>query len=236
MRSTPIYTMTIPSSKKQIRYRPFLIREEKSLLMAQFSNEPSVMYETIRDVITSCVKDPVEVDKLASFDVEYMFLQLRSVSVSEVSDLLFGCDKCGPDNEKARARVRINLKDANVVTPEGHTNKISLFDDVGVVMKYPSLDTLQKLETVSETDIDSMFEIVMQCIEYVFDKEKVYRPSVDFSETELKDFLNSLSSEQFGKMQDFFATMPSLRMDVQYKCPACGHEHKKYIQGISSFF
>lgn len=236
MRSTPIYTMTIPSSKKEIRYRPFLIREEKSLLMAQFSQEPGVMYETIKDVITACVKDPIDVDKLASFDVEYMFLQLRAVSVSEVTDLLFGCDECGPDNERARTRIRINIKDAQVVTPEGHTNKIPLFDDVGVVMKYPSLKVMQALETVDDIDVDAMMKIISQCIEYVYDKEQIYRLGTDANESELSEFLNSLSSEQFDKMRDFFTTMPSLRMNVNYKCPVCSHEHKKYIQGIASFF
>ena len=234
IQATPVYTMTIPSTKETIRYRPFLVREEKALMMAQISDDVGVMYDTVKEVLRACIKDSVKLDNLSSFDIEYMFVKLRTVSVGETSDLLFQCDNC-VDDEKARARVRINLNNASVVTPEGHDKKVELYEKVGVMMKYPSIDVLRRLDTEDTNDVDVMFDIISQCIEYIYDAENIYRAE-DTSKQELIDFMTSLTSEQFGKLQTFFRTMPSLRMDVEYRCPVCGLEHKKYIQGISSFF
>lgn len=238
LNATPVYTITIPSTKKEFKFRPFLVKDEKALLIAQQSEDPTVMLDTVKEVIKACTnaKTPVSVDKLASFDVEYIFLQMRAKSVGEFVDLVFQCDTDhGEENDKARATVRIDLTKVGVEFPENHTNKIPLFGNVGMMMKYPNIETLKKLEQSDENDIDQIFDIVVDCIEYIYDDEEVFAAK-DQSKDELIEFLNNLTSEQFEKVQQFFQTMPSLKTWIDYECPVCGKKHHKYMEGLQSFF
>lgn len=238
MNATPVYTITIPSTKKEFKFRPFLVKDEKALLIAQQSEDPTVMLDTVKEVIKACAnpKTPIDVEKLASFDVEYIFLQMRARSVGEFVDLVFQCDNDhGDENEKARATVRIDLSKVGVEFPEGHTNKIKLFGNVGIVMKYPNIETLKKLEQSNENDIDQIFDVVLDCIDYIYDESEVFAAK-DQSKEELLEFLNNLTSEQFEHVQNFFQTMPSLKTWVDYKCPVCGKDHHKYMEGLQSFF
>jgi rubrerythrin len=236
MMSAPTYTMTIPSSGAKVKYRPFLVKEEKALLIAQQSEDSLTMVETLKDVIKNCVQDKLDVNKLATFDLEYMFIQIRGKSVGEQLELIFPCDvDHGEQNEKARSKVVIDLNELNVEKPENHTNKFQLFNDVGVVMKYPTIDTLKKLENIDVTDYDKIFEIMAYSIEYIYDGEEIYHASEQKHE-ELIQFINNLSSEQFVKLQSFFESMPKLRKEIEYTCPICGKHHKKVLEGIQSFF
>lgn len=236
LNATPVYTLTIPSTKKEFKFRPFLVKDEKALLIAQQSEDPTVMLDTVKEVIKSCAKTSVDVDKLPSFDIEYIFLQMRSRSVGEFVDLIFQCDTDhGEDNENARATVRIDISQVDVEFPEGHTNKIELFGNVGMVMKYPNIETLKKLEQLEEGDIDGEFDVVVDCIDYIFDEDEVFAAK-DQSKPELLEFLNNLTSEQFENVKRFFDTMPSLKTWIDYKCPVCGKDHHKYMEGLQSFF
>lgn len=229
----PVYTLTIPSTKKEMKYRPFLVKEEKSLLIAQQSEDNMVMLDTVKAVIASCSKTPIDVDKLATFDVEYIFLQLRAVSIGEIVDLTFKCDIC--DDEKARATVSLNLQDVNVVFPENHTSKIPLFNDVGVVMKYPTLDILKKIENYISTDVEDSIKNTLDCIDYIYTGNEIFL-AAEQTQEELREFVENLTADQFSKIQQFFNTMPSLRQYVKYKCPKCDKEHNKYVEGLASFF
>ena len=235
--ATPVYTIQIPSTKQQFKFRPFVVRDEKALLIAYQSDDVGVMLDTVKDVIKSCAKNEIDVDKLASFDIEYIFLHMRAHSVGEVVELLFACDvDHGADNIKAKALKQINLFDAKVEFFDGHTSNIKLFGDVGVKMKYPSLDTLKKLESnIDSQDVDSVINIAVDCIDYVYDAEEVF-PAKDQSRDELVTFVNDLTSDQFQKIRDFFRTMPQLRLYVDYSCPVCGKAHNKYMEGLASFF
>lgn len=236
MNTTPVYTLTIPSTKKELKYRPFLVRDQKALLIAQQSEDVGIMLDTVKEVIRACAKSPIDVDKLASFDIEYIFLQMRAASVGEYVELIFACDTDhGVDNEKARATLQVDLRKAKVAFPENHKNKIELFEGVGAVMKYPTLDTLKKLETLDESNIDQLFGIVADCIDYIYTAEEVFA-SKDQSAEEMLEFLNNLTPDQFERLQDFFKTMPALRIDVEYTCPVCQKHHKKYMEGLQSFF
>lgn len=238
MNATPVYTLTIPSTKKEFKYRPFLVKDEKALMIAQQSEDPTVMLDTVKEVIKACTnpKTPTNVEKLASFDVEYIFLQMRAKSVGEFVDLVFQCDTDhGEQNDKARATVRIDLTQVGVEFPGGTTNKIPLFGNVGVVMKYPNIETLKKLEQSNEEDIDQIFDIVIDCIDYIYDSDEVF-VAKDQSKSEMVEFLNNLTSEQFERIQQFFQTMPSLKTWVDYECPVCGKKHHKYMEGLQSFF
>ena len=173
--NVPIYTLQIPSSKKEFKYRPFLVMDQKALLIAQQSEENVIMLDTIKEVIKACAKSNVDVDQLASFDIEYIFLQMRAASVGEFVELVFACeDDHGTDQDKAKQTLQVDVREAKIEETPGHTNKIPLFNDVGVVMKYPSANTLKKLDQLDGNDFDQIFEIIIDCIDYIYDSEEVY--------------------------------------------------------------
>ena len=231
--NAPLYNVTIPSTKKEVKFRPFLVKEEKSLLLAQQSEDPKVMINTLKSIIENCIVDNVDVDKLATFDYEYLFTQIRAKSVGEIVELLFLCDTC--DDDKAKAQVNLDISKFQVEFPEGHDNKISLFDDVGIVMKNPTLDTLDKLEKIKEGDVDSIFAVVADCMESVYTTEEVFNTK-DQTKQEVIDFLENLTQEQFKKIESFFLTMPKLQQIVEYDCPVCNKHHVKMMEGLASFF
>lgn len=234
MNSTPVYNLAIPSTGKVVNYRPFLIKEEKALLVAQQSEDPKVMMDTLKQVIRDCVEDKeLQVNDLATFDIEYMFLQIRAKSVGEVVELNLKCDTC--EDEKAFTTVNIDLTKLQVEKEEGHTSKINLFNDVGVIMKYPSFDTIKKFEGLDNNNVDQMFDIVVDCIDAIYTTEEVYH-SKEQTKQDLLDFLNNLTSDQFVKIQQFFETMPKLKKHIDYSCPVCGKQHHKVLEGIASFF
>ena len=234
MSSTPTYMLTIPSNGKQVKYRPFLVREEKALMMAQQSEDPMVMVNTLKDVVKSCVIGDFNAEELATFDLEYIFTQLRAKSVGETVDLIFPCDVC-VDNEKARVQISFDITKLQVEKPSGHENKISLFGDVGVVMKYPTMQVLKKLQNLDTSNLDDLFKVVAECIDYIYQGSELFYGKEQKQE-ELLEFLNNLTSEQFAKVQKFFETMPRLKQEVDYKCPVCGKEHHKVLEGLQSFF
>lgn len=231
--STPIYTLTIPSSGKTIKYRPFLVKEEKSLLLAQQSDNSSVMVDTLKDIISSCIKDKIDVDDLAVFDLEYIFAQLRAVSIGEKVPLIFRCTECKKDESKIT--INVDLRELKVEIPEGHQKKIHLFDDVGVVMKYPSIEIIRMLDESDDTDVDTLFNVVLSCIDSIYDTDQIY-PAHEQTREELYIFLSNLTSEQFKKIQQFFETMPKMKKELTYNCPACGAEQHRVLEGLTSFF
>lgn len=234
MNTQPTFNMVIPSTGKQVRFRPFVVKEEKALLIAQQSEDPTVMVDTLKNVFSSVILDKIDVDKLAIFDIEYMFLQIRGKSVGETIDLLFQCDEDhGEQNEKARSKVVINISDLEVVKPEGHTNKIDLFNKVGIVMKYPSLELSDSIKDTG--DIEEVFGLVADLIDVIYDGDDVYHGH-ETSKEELLQFLNNLTSDQFAKIQKFFETMPKISTKVEYKCPICGKHHHKVLEGLQNFF
>lgn len=234
MSNTPIYTLTIPSTGQTVKFRPFLVKDEKALLIAQQSEKLEVMIDTLKEVIKSCIIDDVDIETFATFDLEYVFTQLRAKSVGEIIELIFRCDTCKDD--KAQTKVSIDLTQIQVVKAQDHTNKIPLFNDVGMVMKYPTAALIETLsETGLENDINKMFEIVVECIDYIYDADEIFYAK-DSSKEELLEFLNNLTSDQFGKIQLFFNTMPKMSKDISYSCPVCGKKHDKVLEGLASFF
>jgi hypothetical protein len=236
MMSTPTYNMVVPSSGASIKYRPFLVKEEKALLVAQQSEDVTVMVDTLKSVIRSCVLDKIDVDKLATFDLEYLFTQIRAKSVGEIIELLFPCDiDHGDDNDKARVKISIDLTNIQVEFNPDHNPKIELFQDVGVVMRYPTIETLKKLDSLDYEDLDNVFKVVAESIEYIYQGDEIFYAK-DQKQEELIQFLYNLTSEQFMKIQEFFSTMPKIKKEVEYNCPVCGKHHKKVLEGLQSFF
>lgn len=234
MNNMPTFNMTIPSNGKTVRFRPFVVKDEKALLIAQQSEEPKVMVDTLKGILQSVVLDKIDVDSLAIFDLEYMFLQVRGKSVGETVDLFFPCDTDhGEQNDKAKTKVTINLAELQVAKQEGHTNKIELFGDVGVIMKYPTLEISEYLNDLD--NVEEIFNIVANSIDMIYDADEVYHAK-ETSREEIMQFLNNLTTEQFMKIQRFFETMPRLYKEIDYKCPLCGKEHHKVLEGLANFF
>jgi len=231
--NAPLYNVTIPSTKKEVKFRPFLVKEEKSLLLAQQSEDTKVMINTLKGIIESCIVDDIDPDKLAIFDYEYLFTQIRAKSVGENVELMFLCDDC--DDENAKKLINLDITKFQVDFPEGHTNKIELFDDVGIMMKNPSIDTLDKLEKLIDGDVNSIFQVVSECIDSIYTTEEVFNVKEQTKE-EVIDFLENLTQEQFKKIEQFFLTMPKLQQTVEYDCPVCAKHHVKTMEGLASFF
>lgn len=234
--TTPTYNVTIPSTQESIKYRPFLVKEEKALLIAQHSEDQIVMIDTLKNIIKSCTLDKINPDTLATFDIEYLFTQIRAKSVGENVDLLFPCDiDHGEDNEKAKVKITFDLTKINVEIPEGHNKKIELFDDVGVIMKYPSINIIKQLENVSIDDIEAVFNIISSSIDIIYNGSEMFHTK-EQNKKDVVEFLENLTSNQFSKIQKFFDTMPRLRQSVKYTCPVCSREHDKVLEGLDSFF
>ena len=233
MNATPTYTLEVPSSKKVVKFSPFLVKEEKALLIAQQSDDSQVMVNTLKEILTSCIKDPLDVNELAIFDLEYIFTQIRAKSVGEDISLIFPCAHC--NDEKAKVKISIDLTNLKVEFKEGHNKKIDLFDDVGVMMKYPSVDMIQLIEKTNGDDVDAVFKIITSSIDYIYDGNEVYY-SKEQSKEELEEFVNNLTSDQFKKVQTFFESMPKIKHEVDFNCPVCGAHNHTVLEGLSSFF
>lgn len=231
--TTPLYNLTIPSSGKQVKYRPFLVKEEKALLIAQQSEDAKVMIDTLKDVIRGCIKGDIDTESLATFDLEYIFAQIRAKSVGENVELIFMCDTCNDPN--AKVKLTFDLTKLQVSKDPEHTNNIVLYDGTGIIMKYPGIDTINRIQSMDPNNIEQLFGVVVDCIESIYSGEEVYYAR-EQSKEELKEFIENLTTEQFARVQRFFETMPKIRQDVEFDCPVCGAHHKRYLEGINSFF
>lgn len=234
--ATPHYDFVVPSTGKKIQFRPFLVKEQKILLIALASKNEVEILNSIKQVISNCIitKD-FNINELASFDLEYFFIQLRVASVGKLVQAQFVCDNPLNDEEKCGNILKISydITQTKVDKNPKHSNKIMLTDDVGVVMKYPSLgmfDSERKVE-----DIEYLFSLITSCIDYVFDKETVYKSS-DYKPEELSSFVENLTKEQFDKIEEFFDTMPVVKQVIAHKCSKCGFEHSLPLEGLQSFF
>lgn len=228
----PVFTLTIPSTDEQVKYNPFTVKHEKSLLIAQESGDTNTIIDTIKAVISDCIISNIDINKLAVFDLEYIASQIRAKSVGEISELIFLCDDC--ETPKARVKVAFDLTKLNIEKNPAHSKKIDLFDNVGVMMKYPTLDIVRKIDSTVDLPISDLFDIIADTIEYVYDGNEVYYTKEQTKE-EVLEFIDNLTKPQLSKIKEFYTTMPKLRQYVNYRCPVCSKEHKKYIEGIESF-
>jgi len=230
---TPKYTTKLHSTGQDVVYRPMLVKEEKILHMATEAQDSDSMIKSLLEVVESCIETKdVVLSELPSFDVEHLMLLIRSRSIGEVVNPYKTCDSC--DTELP---LEGNIDDIEVITPPDHTNKIQINDDVGIIMKYPSLSDMD-LESDKEGKINEVevgMELALKCIDQIYDKETVYK-SRDFSREELESFVDSLTTSQFQEVIKFFATMPYVRLDIEGICPSCGHKNEIVIRGLENFF
>ena len=241
--AVPQYTLTVPSTGKEIKYRPFLVKEEKILLLAMESDNPSDMVDATKEIINNCTYGDFDANNSPVFDIEYIFLQLRGKAKGEVIDLKYKCPKC-----EQEIPVVINIDDIKIRKTKEHTQDIKITDELGVIMKYPNL-SLQTEITKEEKkpEIERLFETIVACIDYIYDKDTTY-PSKDHTTKEMTDFLESLTDTQFQKLSKFFETAPVLKHDVELYCKnkgkvpkgekkkECGYKEKITLEGLNSFF
>ena len=221
----PTYSITIPSNDKKVNFRPFTVQEEKLLLMAKNSEKTEDIINTVKQVIQNCIIEPIDVEKLAIFDIEYIFIKLRSKSVGEIVDL----DYTDPDTEE-NIKFKVNLDDIQIKRNEDHSNKFQLFEKIGVVMRYPTLEEVKSVEDNGKDE--AVFTMLMKCIDQIYDDETVYS---DYNENELHDFVNTLPMESMAAIQKFFETMPSVEHTVKLKNKK-GETKEIVLKGINSFF
>lgn len=228
----PTYTLKLPATGKEVKYRPFLVKDEKNLLLAQQSEIEMNMLDTLKNVIKDCiVSKDVDVEQLPIFDLEYIFTQLRTKSVGENVELLFTCS-----NTECKEQTKISFKiDPKLEIPEGHSCKIDLFDDVGVMMKYANVEMLRDIAKLDLNNPDQIVQLIAKSIDYIYDAESVY-PSKEQTEADLVKFIEGLPRTPTEKIRLFFETTPKLQQVVEYDCPACSKHNEYTVEGIESFF
>ena len=227
--NTLTYELELPSSGEKLKYRPFLVKEQKALMIAQESEDNKLIENTFAQIINDCVFDDVDPYTMPMFDIEYLFLRIRGKSVGEKVKLNLLC----PDDEKTRVDVEVNLEEVDVQMSEEHTNIIKLTEDINIIMKYPCLKDMAGFDDTGE--VSSIFDMIKRCIFEVHDGETVYN-KVDISEKELDDFIDSMSTENFEHVTKFFETMPKLYHEVEVKNPKTKKKNKIPIEGLQSFF
>lgn len=233
--ATPLFHLTLPSTGEEISYRPFLVKEEKILLIAKEANDEESVITSVMQILESCTNNEIDITKLASFDIEYLFLNIRAKSVGEEIELKYkhtsDVNRKGDHCDKATT-IKIKIDEIYVKTNEMHKSKIMISDTVGIQMRYPRLQTLSKL---MEGTIESTIESITDCIEFLFDEEKIYDKTTTTRE-EMIQFIETLNQEQLTKINEFFETMPRLEHEIEYECSGCGQKDKVTLRGISDFF
>ena len=232
----PVYELDLPLSKKHIRFRPFLVKEQKNLLMAMETDDGETIERNIRQVLNNCtITDDVEIDKLPVVDVEYYFINLRARSVGELVENDYICTnevdgaQCG-----GTMKGTLNLLDINVNIDPNRKDIIQLTDKISMKLKYPEFSLVERLKN-KDSAIDVAFAVVVDSIEYIFDGEQYYH-AYESSKEELTQFVESLNQDQFSKLEEFFDNLPTLNKKMELKCGKCGFNHSIEIEGLESFF
>jgi len=228
------YEATIPSTGQVIEFRPFLVKEEKLLMVALESKDDKLIVRTMKDVLSSCVYSDIDINTFTTFDLEELFLRLRAKSVGEKVELNLKCEECDYENPQV-----VDLDELGVKINEDRNNVVMINDEVGIEFKYPSLTDLEGLNVVKEGDtkgqLKAMTHLIIKSIKSIFDNDNVY-PAVDQTDEELENFIDALNSNQFKEISEWLSNIPSLIHNIEYSCNKCGHENSLELRGLQSFF
>ena len=229
--NVPKYKLKLPSDGRTVNYRPFLVKEEKLLLLATETGDQADIIEAIKNIISECT-DIHDIDDLPTFDIEFVFLQIRTKSVGEAVDVSVVC----PDDNETQVEVKIPLNEIKVIKTKGHKTDLKLSPEIILTMGYPSLDNFVKMNFLGEEPgVDQIFKMAASCVRQISDAEEVYEAS-DSTEEELVEFFDQLSSKQFLMVQNFFETMPKLSHTVKVTNPKTQVESDVVLEGLASFF
>jgi len=230
--NTPTYELEVPSTDEKLKYRPFLVKEEKILLMAMESGKNEDIIQAVKDIVSECTFNKIDLGSMPMFDVEYIFLNIRAKSVGEVSKLKLLC----PDDKKTYVDTEVNLTEVQVQVDEEHTNKIELTDDMGMIMTYPTIDSFSE-SGIQNVNASNMIDVISSCILQIYENkgEKVYQAK-DQTKKELIEFVEQLNTQQFKELQKFFDTMPKLKHIVKVKNPKTKKSSDIVLTGLNDFF
>ena len=232
--NTPTYELVIPSNGKKVRYRPFLVRGEKILIMALESEDMTQITNAIVEILTACILTKgVKIMQLATFDIEYIFLNVRAKSVGEVIEVKVTC----PDDGKTQVQAEINIDDIKVQKTKKHTNLVKLDEKLSMKMMYPSIQQFveSNFEISGNTNVDESLSMITACIEQVYSEDESWT-ATDFTADELKEFVEQMNTKQFKEVEQFFTTMPKLSHKVTVKNPKTKKESEVVLEGLASFF
>lgn len=244
--NAPIYTAQLTSIKQPVRYRPYTVKEEKIFLMAKEANDPKDMETAVAQIIRNCTFNEIDVDKLPSFDIEYLFLQLRSKSVNNNVELQYQCENVvvtknddGTDTQKkchTVNKVVIPLDAIVVAIPEKHTNIVSITEDLTIEFQYPTIKLISELLSKGNSDYTLSTDIIASSIKSIIESNGTVHEAQDYTKTELVEFIDALTLQQIDKCQVFFSTMPSLKYETTFTCSKCGYTEDLKFEGLSDFF
>ena len=231
------HELILPSTGEKVTYRPFLVKEEKILMMAMQSEDPADMIRALKQIIINCVENDIKIDDLPPFDIEYIFLQLRARSIGETITISYTLpdEKCTNNND-CEFEIEIKIDDIKIETNKEHNELIELTDSIKLKMKYPDLEASGMMTEAGGAEmVDKTFELIGQCIEYILDGEEMHKLS-DYTKKESQEFLDSLSTQHFKEIQTFFDTMPKLKHEITAVCKGCGKENSRVLEGMGDFF
>jgi len=225
---TKTYTLTLPSTGEDIKYRPFLVKEQKILLMAQESKKDDEIIDAMSQLINDCTFGKVDPKTCPMFDAEYIFLKLRAKSVGEKAEIQVTC----PDDEKTKVNVSVNLDEIECNMIDDHSNVVKITDSVKIVFDYPLLSSFQIIDKNSQTT--ALFDMISECVKEIHHGDTIYN-KIDISSKELHEFIDSLDTQQFKKISDFFETMPRLRHPVEITNPETNIKSEIMLEGLQTF-
>ena len=225
--NNPVYTLELPSTGEEIEFRPFLVKEQKSLMIAEQSNNEKIINKTIVELIHNCTFEKIDAKKLPIFDVEMIFLKLRSKSVGETAEVIV----TSPDDGETKVPVKVNLDEINVAITDEHTNEINITDDIKIVMRYPTLEDVKVRKT---DDASIMFDMIHTSIDEVHNGDEIIT-RVDMTDKELTDFIDSMNTQQLESIMNFFNTMPKLRHVLEVENPKTKKKNEVLIEGLNNF-
>ena len=239
----PVYETILPSNNQIVKFRPFLVKEQKILMMGSQATDPKEIIDSIRQILSNCVLSDLNIESLPVFDLEFLFLNLRARSVNEIIEIKYKCNNELPsdkENEESKnctgfVTFNINVLDIKPEFGEGHTSDIKLSDKVGIKLKYPTFETMRDLDTENKTEDDVMYDLLVSCIDFIYDENNMYYPK-DSSKEEIEEFIDNLQQKNLEQIKTFFATMPKVKKELDFLCPKCGFEDHIVIEGVQNFF
>jgi hypothetical protein len=237
----PTYETTLISSGKKVKYRPFLVKEQKLFLMASQSTDEKETVDVVKQVLNNCILSDIDVDDLPTFDLEHLFMQLRARSVGEVVNLKYNCNNTVKDDKGedkvcgGLVKFDLNILDIKPTIDPEHSNKIAITDKLGIVMKYPTLGMVKNFDNLQTESIDTIMDVIVSCIDFIYDADQMYYAK-DSTKEELMEFVDNLQQDDLEKIQKFFTTMPKISKPLDFKCGKCGYEEKIVVEGIQNFF
>jgi len=240
----PVYETILPSNNQVIKFRPFLVKEQKILMMGAQASDPKDIIDSIRQILSNCILSDIDIESLPVFDLEFLFLNLRARSINEVVEIKYRCNNDLSSDKEDKEELKkctgfvtfnINVLDIKPEFGEGHTSDIKLSEKVGMKLKYPTFEMMKDLDTEGKSEDDVMYDLLVGCIDFIYDENNMYYPK-DSTKEEIGEFIDNLQQKNLEQIKTFFGTMPKVKKELDFVCPKCGFEDHIILEGVQNFF